>query len=63
MIEDPNRTDNKILEYLITSNTRRNLLALLWGKGISGSSAQLSELVGSARSGVHAELRAMLRVE
>ena len=52
-----------MLRYLVTSRTRRLLLALLWGEETRGSTAELAELAGVAFAGVHTELRAMQRTQ
>jgi hypothetical protein len=50
-----------VLQYLVTSKTRRRLLTLLWGEGRRGSASQLAELAGVRFAGAYRELRAMLR--
>jgi hypothetical protein len=52
-----------VLRYLVTSKTRRRLLALLWGEDAHGSTAELAELAGVAFAGVHTELKAMQRTQ
>lgn len=47
------------MNFLVTSNTRKELLSLLWGQNEEGSGYQLAKLVGCAYSAVHAELEAM----
>lgn len=48
-----------LMDFLVTSNTRKELLSLLWGQKEEGSGYQLAKLVGCAYSSVHAELEAM----
>lgn len=48
-----------MLSYLVTSKTRRKLLASLWGMGRSGSVRELAEGTGMAYAVTHRELHAM----
>jgi hypothetical protein len=48
-----------LLDFLVTSKTRRNLLRLLFGQDVVASGNQLAKLVGAAYSLVHSELEAM----
>lgn len=48
-----------LMDFLVTSNTRKELLSLLWGQNEEGSGYQLAKLARSAYSAVHAELEAM----
>jgi len=52
-----------VLQYLVTSKVRRRLLSLLWGEKQRGSVTELAELAGVAFAGVHAEVKAMQRLE
>jgi len=54
--------DNNIMglfKYLVTSQTRRDLLNLLWHEGVEASGHQLALLAKTAYSAAHAELEAM----
>lgn len=48
-----------LLDFLVTSETRKGLLRLLWGQNVEASAHQLAKLTDAAYSGVHAELGAM----
>ena len=48
-----------MLDYLLTSRARRQLLRLVWGEGASGSVSELSRLAKVAFSAAHRELDAM----
>lgn len=48
-----------LLNFLVKSNTRRDLLKLLWAEEIVASGHQLSLLLGAAYSATHVELEAM----
>src|SRR5688572_29096691 len=48
-----------MLDYLVTSRTRRALLHLLWAEGRSGSVSALARESGVNFSAVHRELDAM----
>lgn len=50
-----------MLSYLVTSRTRRALLALLWQDHVSGSVRQLATRAGTAYAATHRELTAMWR--
>ena len=50
----------KLLDYLVSSGTRKKLLVLLWAGNVEASGHQLAKLAGSAYSGVHQELESML---
>jgi DNA-binding transcriptional ArsR family regulator len=50
-----------MLQYLVTSKTRRLLLSLLWGEGAEGSVGELAERAGVAFASAHTELKAMYR--
>jgi DNA-binding transcriptional ArsR family regulator len=50
-----------LLNFLVTSKTRKDLLSLLWKEGLEASGHQLARLANSAYSSVHAELEAMKR--
>jgi hypothetical protein len=50
-----------LLNFLVTSRTRKHLLALLWKEGLEASGHQLALLADSSYSSVHAELEAMKR--
>lgn len=52
-----------MLQYLVTSKVRRRLLSLLWGEKKRGSVAELADMAGVAFAGVHAELKAMQRLQ
>lgn len=47
------------MNFLVTSNTRKNLLQLLWGEGVKASGRQLALLCDAVYSVVHAELELM----
>lgn len=48
-----------LLDFLVTSKTRKELLRVLFGQDVVASGHQLSKLVGGAYSLVHYELAAM----
>lgn len=48
-----------MLEFLVTSKTRRRLLLLLWGERRAGSVSELADEAGVAFAGAHKELKAM----
>lgn len=48
-----------MLEYLVTSQTRRSLLRLLWSEALEGSVSELAKAAGVAFAGAHRELHAM----
>ena len=48
-----------MLDYLVTSRTRRTLLKLLWCDGENGTAADLAEKAGVAFAGAYKELKAM----
>ena len=48
-----------LLDFLVTSDTRKDLLHLLWGENAEASGHQLSQLVRRTYSAVHSELEAM----
>ncbi len=48
-----------MLSYLVTSQTRRKLLSILWGSGQSGSVRDLASDTGMAYAVTHRELHAM----
>lgn len=50
-----------LMSYLVTSETRRKLLRLLWVDHVEASGYQLAQLAGAAYSAVHAELQAMTK--
>lgn len=50
-----------LLNFLVTSKTRKDLLNLLWKEGLEASGHQLALLADSPYSSVHAELEAMKR--
>lgn len=50
-----------LMEYLVTSETRRELLRLLWVDNVEASGHQLAQLAGGAYSAVHGELQAMTK--
>lgn len=47
-----------LLDYFVTSRTRRELLRLLWAEGVTGSGSDLSRRAGVRYSAVHRELEA-----
>jgi hypothetical protein len=49
-----------MLDYLVTSKTRRALLELLWRDGVSGTATDLAEKSGVAFAGAYKELKAMV---
>ena len=49
-----------MLEYLVTSNTRRTLLKLLWLEGLNGTANELAQKAGVAFAGAYLELKAMV---
>lgn len=49
-----------MLDYLVTSKARRRMLQLLWGRGDSGSAAELAELAGVGFANAYRELHAMV---
>jgi hypothetical protein len=49
-----------MLNYLVTSKTRRALLKLLWSDGVSGTTTDLAEESGVAFAGAYKELKAMV---
>lgn len=49
------------MDYLVTSETRRELLRLLWVDNVEASGHQLAQLAGGAYSAAHAELQAMTK--
>ncbi len=52
-----------MLQFLVTSKTRRRLLVLLWGsRKQQGSVAELAELANVSFAGAHGELKSMLRL-
>jgi len=48
-----------MLDYLVTSKTRRNLLKLLWLDSVSGTASELAHKSGVAFAGAYKELKAM----
>ncbi len=48
-----------LLDFLVTSETRKELLKLLWVDNLEASGHQLAQLAGAAYSAVHSELDAM----
>lgn len=48
-----------LLDFLVTSETRKALLRLLWVDDLEASGHQLAQLAGAAYSAVHSELEAM----
>ena len=55
-------TDNNtmsLVDFLVTSNTRKDLLHLLWGEGVEASGHQLALLSKATYSTVHGELEVM----
>jgi len=52
-----------MLEYLVTSKTRRKLLKLLWRDGENGTAAELANKSGVAFAGAYKELKAMTSSE
>jgi Fe2+ or Zn2+ uptake regulation protein len=48
-----------MLNYLVTSKTRRNLLKLLWLDSVSGTASELANKSGVAFAGAYKELKAM----
>jgi hypothetical protein len=48
-----------MIEYLVTSSTRRRLLKLLWLDGVSGTVTELAGMAGVAFAGAYNELKAM----
>lgn len=50
-----------LLDFLVFSQTRKNLLVLLWAENVEASGYQLAKLAGSAYSGVHQELESMVK--
>ena len=48
-----------LLDFLVTSQTRRELLRLLWAENLESSAHQLALLVGGAYSSVYEELASM----
>ncbi len=55
-------TDNNtmsLVNFLVTSNTRKDLLRLLWGEGVEASGHQLALLAKKTYSTVHGELEVM----
>jgi len=49
-----------MLDYLVTSKTRRALLQLLWRDGVSGTATDLADKSGVAFAGAYRELKAMV---
>jgi len=49
-----------MLDYLVTSKTRRALLQLLWRDGVSGTATDLADKTGVAFAGAYRELKAMV---
>ena len=52
-----------MLDYLVTSRTRRALLELLWRDGVSGTATDLADKSGVAFAGAYKELKAMVESE
>lgn len=52
-----------MLDYLVTSRTRRALLELLWRDGVSGTVTDLADRSGVAFAGAYKELKAMVESE
>lgn len=55
-------TDNNVMglvDFLVTSNTRKDLLHLIWREGVEASGHQLALLSKATYSTVHGELEAM----
>jgi len=50
-----------MLEYLVTSRTRRELLKFVWGKGVAASVSSVARQTGMTFSAVYKELLAMQR--
>lgn len=48
-----------MLDYLVTSRVRRQLLRLLWAEGVEASASDLSRRTGAGFSAVHRELEKM----
>lgn len=48
-----------MLDYLVTSKTRRDLLKLLWLNGMSGTASEFAHESGVAFAGAYKELKAM----
>lgn len=48
-----------MLDYLVTSKTRRRLLTLLWREKVTGSASELSKRARVAFAGAHRELHQM----
>lgn len=48
-----------MLNYLVTSKTRRNLLTLMWGRDVHGTPSDLAAQAGVSFASAHKELRAM----
>jgi hypothetical protein len=49
-----------LLDFLVSSDTRRKLLVLLWAENVEASGHQLAKLASAAYSGVHQELESMV---
>jgi len=49
-----------MLDYLVTSRTRRALLELLWRDGVSGTATDLADKSGVAFAGAYKELKSMV---
>lgn len=52
-----------MLDYLVTSRTRRALLELLWRDGVSGTVTDLADKSGVAFAGAYRELKAMVEAD
>lgn len=52
-----------MLDYLVTSRTRRALLELLWRDGVSGTATALADKSGVAFAGAYKELKKMVESE
>ncbi len=48
-----------VLDYLVTSRSRRQLLRALWARGASGSVSELARASGVSFAAAHRELEAM----
>ena len=48
-----------LFDFLVTSQTRKELLKLLWVDNLDASGHQLAQLAQAAYSAVHSELEAM----
>ncbi|MEQ1665507.1 MAG: hypothetical protein ABL927_09050 [Bdellovibrionales bacterium] len=50
----------ELIEYLVTSKTRRQLLQLIWAEGLTASAHQLKSLSGASYAVTHQELTSMV---